>query len=192
MTETIHALIHAFLQVQAATPLFSTERKQQDYQKSGIVPFIREEDSFSFFVMKPTSSRPGLTPPKWQLCKGTRMYCSRASGKWKDLRISDKVEEVEAETLVMTALREGHEELGLLPEMVLKLFDVGPYLFYSAKTGQEKHMWMFAAEVEARDVFLPASHVAATTADRCWLTADEFKVVGRDDHLYILEDIEAK
>lgn len=196
MSDDIHALIQTFLQAQDATPLFSSDLQPPmppcDYQKSGIVPFLREGDHLYFYVMKPTAARPGTPPPRWQLCKGTRMYKSPASGKWKDMRAGEKVENADVETLATTALREGHEELGLLPETIERLFNVGPYRFSSAQTGADKHMWMFVAELDDRNLFLPASHVAATTADRCWLTLDEFRVVGREDHLYILEDIHNK
>lgn len=120
------------------------------------------------------------------------MYKSPASGKWKDMRAREKIENVEMEALAATALREGHEELGLLPGSIIQLYDTGPYRFSSAQSGKEKHMWMFAAEVTGRDIFLPASHVAATTADRGWFNAEAFHVVGREDHLYILDDIQAK
>jgi 8-oxo-dGTP pyrophosphatase MutT (NUDIX family) len=196
MSDDIHALIQTFLQAQSVTPLFSAASAPpmppEDYQKSGIIPFLREGDHMFFYVMKPTAARPGTPPPKWQLCKGTRMYKSPASGKWKDMRAGEKAENVEIETLATTALREGHEELGLLPESIEKLFDLGPYRFSSAHTGAEKHMWLFAAGLDDRNLFLPASHVAATTADRGWFTLDEFRVVGREDHLYILEDIHTK
>jgi 8-oxo-dGTP pyrophosphatase MutT (NUDIX family) len=200
MNTDIHALIHQFLQEQAVIPLIPPEGadvsdnsiSELHHQKAGMLPFIREEGEFYFYLMKPTAARPGMAPPKWQLCKGTRMYKSNASGKWKDMRPGEHPDNAEIEMLAATALREGHEELGLLPQSISKLFDVGTYRFSSAQTGQDKHMWMFAAEVPERDVFLPASHVAATTADRRWLSIDEFKVVGRDDHLYILDSIQSK
>lgn len=196
MSDDIHALIRTFLQAQAAVPLFSGQPSlnipPEDYQKAGIVPFVREEEHYYFYLMKPTAARPGTPPPKWQLCKGTRMYKSPASGKWKDMRPGEKVRDMEVETLAATALREGHEELGLLPASILTLYDAGPYRFSSAQSGQDKYMWMFAAEVADRNIFLPASHVAATTADRGWYSGEEFRVVGREDHLYILEDIQAK
>ncbi len=196
MNDDIHALIQTFLQARPVTSLlaedFVAPMGQDEYQKAGIVPFIIEEGQLYFYVMKPTAARPGMPPPKWQLCKGTRMYRSNASGKWKDMRAGEKVDNVDIETLALTALREGNEELGLKPETIVNLFDVGPYRFSSAHTGQDKHMWMFAAELDERDEFLPASHVAVTTADRCWLASDEFKLVGREDHLYILDEIQAK
>lgn len=194
MDTDIHALIQRFLQAQATTELVSTTPAMPagDYQKAGIVPFVREEGELFFYLMKPTASRPGTTPPKWQLCKGTRMYKSKSSGKWKDMRAGEKPDSDEIESLAATALREGHEELGLLPGSILRLYDVGAYRFSSAQTGSDKHMWMFAAEVDDRDIFLPASHVAATTADRRWFSNEEFQLVGREDHLYILDDIHKK
>lgn len=188
----IHALISEFLQERSIITLFSQAAQRDDYQKSGVVPFLNDGGTYYFYVMKPIATRQELLPPKWQLCKGTRMCRSAAGGQWRDMRSGDKTSDLQAEPLEFTALREGHEELGLLAEQIKRFFDAGPYRFSSAKTGQEKHMWMFAAEVRSKEGFLPASHVAATTADRCWLTVDEFKVVGRDDHLYILEDIQAK
>lgn len=211
----IHALIHDFLQQQTVVSLVADTYGRQDAQfiKAGVVPFLRirggqqtdpalsashgagqkaapETYHYSYYVMKPVARHRGLAKPQFQLCKGTRMHYEPQSG-WVDMR-DGQTPNAKHESLAATALREGMEEVGLALENVAKLYDVGPYRFSSAKTGVERHMWLFAAEVKEGQRFAPTAALAATT-DACnWLSLAEFTVVGRDDHLYILRDIEAK
>ena len=93
------------------------------------------------------------------------------------------------ESLAETALREGIEELGLRLKNIKQLLDVGPYRFSSATTGKSKEMWLFAAEMASGDF---SADVAPTTAERVWLSLEEFDIAGREDHRYILRDIESK
>jgi hypothetical protein len=93
---------------------------------------------------------------------------------------------------VATGLREGIEELGLKLELIRSLINVGPYRFASVNSGNPKYMWLFAVELASVEDMLPMDKVDKTTAERGWLSLDEFAVVGRDDHRYILEDIALK
>lgn len=93
------------------------------------------------------------------------------------------------EFLAVTALREGIEELGLKLENIKQLYDVGAYDFSSATSGNAKQMWLFAAEMSADDF---SDDVADSTAGCGWLSLAEFDVAGREDHRYILRDIEKK
>ena len=185
------------------------------YTKAGVVPFLR--DPYRYYLMKPMAKNLELDAPEFQLCKGTRMM--KIDDAWVDIPSSfpsppvgeagakrrergclnegsSKIpplpqgeREVVLESLAATALREGIEELGLKLKNIKELFDLGPYGFSSATTGKSKEMWLFAAEM-AQDDF--SDEVAETTADRTWLTMPEFNVAGREDHRYILRDIEKK
>lgn len=183
MDMDIHALIRAFLQQQSIKKL-SSPKEERIVLKAGIVPFLR--NPLRFYLMKPVAQHTGLPPPKFQICKGTRMM--KVGGIWQDIA-SPPATTVEMESLEETALREGIEELGLVPGNILKLFDLGAYAFASTKSGHEKQMYLFAAEMASEDF---SNDVAATTAARVWLELEEFAIVGRDDHLYILNDIAAK
>ena len=191
MVSDIHALIQQFLQPQTVTALVTAEQtaSADRYLKAGVVPFVRE-DPYRFYLMKPHAKIAGLGEPAFQLCKGTRMHHVPNVG-WRDIRESGS-RMPQMETLIQTALREGMEELGLKPDNIARLFDVGPYGFSSATTGKSKEMWLFAAEINDPDDFLAEREVAGGTAARQWLSAGEFDVVGRQDHRYILEDIESR
>ncbi len=187
----IHALIRDFLQQQSV--LFSPspfEGEGDDYVKAGVIPFLTGKP-LRFYVIKPKGMIPGLGSPPFQLCKGTRQYHVPGVG-WRDIKDGIGATSKDKETLAETALRESIEELGLELRNIAKLYDMGGYGFTSATTGQGKKMWLFAAEMKAERDFLPDAAVAAATSERKWLEAAEFAVVGRDDHRYILADIEAK
>lgn len=187
----LHAKIQDFLTRHPIIPLLSadSQAERDRFIKSGVVPFVRH-DGYRFFMMKPVPRRPGLGAPMFQICKGTRMHYIEGRG-WEDLR-DDTASPGRKETLPATAIREGIEELGLKLESFRQMFDVGPYTFASAKTGMTRGMWLFALELHSMDDVLPMSDVAPTTAERCWLGLEQFMVVGRDDHRYILGDIAAK
>jgi hypothetical protein len=178
----IHARIQQFLQQQTIHP--SSEGAGDAIIKAGVVPFLRHP--YRYYLMKPVAKNAGLDAPKFQLCKGTRMH-RLPDGTWQDMQ-DGKDGEIK-ETLAETALREGIEELGLELEHIQQLFDMGPYDFSSASTGRAKKMWLFAAEMRLEHF---SAEVAATTAERGWLGLDEFSVAGREDHRYILRDIERK
>ena len=157
----------------------------EQYNKAGIIPFVRGSHKISYYVMKPQARHADLPPPEFQICKGTRMQ-QLQDGTWHDIRggtVGDA-----PEPLVVTALREGLEEIGLIPTNISSIYDVGGYDFSSAATGKTLHMWLFAAEVKnATDFMRPDS----STADCRWLTLEEFAIAGREDHHYILGLIDA-
>lgn len=182
----IHALIRAFLQERKVEfPFEGGER----YTKAGVVPFVVDDDGFRFYVMKPRGHIPELGLPTFQVCKGTRMHFQEAFG-WRDMKTPDA--SGTKETLLETALREGIEELGLKLDNITTLYDMGGFCFSSATTGKGKKMWLFAVAVESEDDFLRDAEIAVSTAERRWLTAEEFAQFGRADHQYILKEIEKR
>lgn len=185
----IHALIQTFLQQQSVASLVSGQANPEDYTKSGVIPFMNTRDGLWYYVMKPVGNIPELGEPPFQLCKGTRQYFSGLG--WHDMR-DGAGQGAKKETLAQTALREGIEELGLKLENVARLMDMGGYGFSSATTGKSKQMWLFAAEIKDGGGFLPDADIADTTHARKWLKAAEFAIVGREDHRYIVQDIETR
>lgn len=159
------------------------------YNKAGVVPFVCDEDGFRFYIMKPRSTAPELGIPPFQVCKGTRMHHVPGAG-WCDMR--EGMNAADKETLIETGLREGIEELGLKLENIDALYDMGAFGFSSATTGKAKQMWLFAVSVKDEDDFLHEREVAITTEARQWMTAKEFAACGREDHRYILEEMEAR
>lgn len=190
--DAIHDAIHAFLQEKPPVSLVGDPDgfTPRSYNKAGVVPFIRHEGGYRFYVMKPHFTMPELGAPPFQICKGTRMHYIPGSG-WKDVR-NDEELRAKHETLAHTALREGVEELGLKLGNIAALYDLGPYQFTSATTGNAKRMWLFAARILDSSDMLPDSDVDASTGERQWLSPSEFSVVGRSDHCYILDDMEVR
>lgn len=188
----IHALIRAFLQQQTIIPLPADGQpfaENDSYTKAGVVPFVRDEEGFRFFIMKPRSTAPELGIPPLQICKGTRMHHVPGAG-WCDMRQGMKAADME--TLAETALREGIEELGLKLENIGKLYEMGGFGFASATTGKPKQMWLFAASMLDEDDFLHDREVAMTTEARQWISAREFATSGREDHRPTLSNIETR
>jgi hypothetical protein len=192
MITDIHAAIDTFLQQNSVISLVGNPDgfSPDSYLKAGVVPFIRHEGGYRFYVMKPQGRIPALGHPPFQLCKGTRMQLT-PNGGWQDMR-ENSDEDTIKETLVQTALREGIEELGLKLPNIAGLYDLGPYEFASATTGKSKRMWLFAAKIVDSNDMLPDEAVVETTDERQWLSANEFAVVGREDHRYILDDMEIR
>jgi hypothetical protein len=188
----VHARIHAFAQQQTASSLLGDTPTFEDrqYMKAGIIPYVLDGSKPLYLMMKPHSKSSRLPPPTFQICKGTRMYLHRGSG-WRDMRPGDEPVE-NKEDLLVTALREGVEEVGLMLEHIVSLENVGPYKFQSEKTGKNKYMWLFTAKLASQEHLLPMSDIAQTTAERTWMSAQEFEAVGREDHRTIVRDIAAK
>jgi 8-oxo-dGTP pyrophosphatase MutT (NUDIX family) len=180
----IHASIRAFLQPLSIVMLH--DGAPDDFSKAGVAPFVRPvAEAFKYFLMKPIPKIPALGAPPFQICKGTRQYLG--AGGWRDVHDGAAGEK---ESAAETALREGVEELGLKPENIQCLFDLGSFEFASATTGKPKSMRLFAAEMKSKGDFLAVRQIAPTTDQRAWLSLAEFAVVGRADHRYILETIE--
>lgn len=182
-------MVRDFLRRVSVTPLREADEGGESYVKCGVVPFSRDGETVRFYVMKPRGHVPALGAPTFQICKGTRMYFRPEIG-WRDMPAAD-VSGLK-ETLAETALREGIEELGLKLDNIAALFDLGGFSFSSATTGKEKRMWLFAAALEHDDDFLRDAEIALSTAERRWLTAEEFASLGRPDVRYILPIIERR
>ncbi|MDX1974936.1 MAG: NUDIX hydrolase [Rickettsiales bacterium] len=183
-----HALIQAFLQ-QKAFPL-SSQPVEPRLNKAGLVPYRIEDGHYTYYVMKPQGKEvEKLGEPPFQFGKGTRMFYTEAKG-WQDIRSKETSDMLEP--LVQTALREGIEELGLILQHIDQIVDLGPYGFSSATTGKPKYMYLFAAHMKDDAQFLPAQEVAVSTAERRWMSLQEFAIAGRSDHKPILESIEQK
>lgn len=180
------------MQLKTVVSLVSTEAEllNGEYNKAGVVPFVRGGGAIRYYFMKPVAKNPDKARPDFQICKGTRMGLHAARG-WIDLK-DNKEHAGEREPLIVTALREGIEELGLKLDAVGAVFDVGPYRFSSERTGNSKRMWLFALEMASMEEVLPMAEVDSGTAERGWMTLAEFAIVGRADHRYIMRDIERK
>jgi ADP-ribose pyrophosphatase YjhB (NUDIX family) len=170
--------------LQAHPPHRLAQDDETGLTKAGLLPFLptTQEADWQILVMRPRGDKPALGPPPLQICKGTRM--ARIGGDWSDMRKKTKDYD-ESESLAETALREAEEELGIQPNAIIRLYDLGNAGFASASTSKGKYMRLFAAELKNREDLLPMAHIAATTAERRWLSFKEFAWQGREDHVQI-------
>lgn len=168
-----HRAMDAWLMENAITPLPAPMR-EENVTKAGLLPFIRrtQTEQWKLLLMRPRADKPALGPPLLQLCKGTRMQ--RFHGTWQDIKGDIlPADSADPEPLSRTALREGLEELGLPVSGITRLFDAGTHAFTSASSSKPKYLRLFLAEVTEENGLLPAAGIAATTAERAWLSLQE-------------------
>src|SRR5690606_24911303 len=92
--------------------------------RAGVLPFFVAGELPELLFMSPVH-KPGRTPPMPQIAKGGRLM--KVGGQWVDMDDrNSKVEGAELEPCIEAAMREGEEELGLLPENIVRLYDIGP------------------------------------------------------------------
>lgn len=151
------------------------------------MPLIRNgTQPTQMLFMKPCREAKHLGAPAFQIAKGTRRI--NVSGSWCDMR-EDDLRFADAsfhEALLATALREGREEIGLLPENISRLYDMGEFTFISASRGHPKPIHMFAAEVIDKQNFCAFE---STTSEIAWLSYEQFLAAGRADHQPIVREI---
>ncbi|MBV8938328.1 MAG: NUDIX domain-containing protein [Alphaproteobacteria bacterium] len=185
MDSDIHPNIAPWLARHPPVPLSAAGAA--DYgTRAALLPFARRGEVREYLVMRPAAKRPELGPPPFQIAKGKRM--AWMNGRWADAKTPPA--DAEIEELPMAALREGREELGVLPEHIAAWYDCGGFPFASARTGATKRMRVYAAAVGSREEILAHAPAANTTAARQWMTLPEFTQSGRADHAAIVAEIE--
>jgi len=167
------------------TQLFSEHEVIPKVIKVGILPFMVTHNQIEILFMRPKAEREALGLPQFQIAKGTRRI--NISGQWCDMREDDLVYADESfhESLLDTAIREGHEEIGLRAENIVRLFDLGVFYFISASRGTKKPLHLFAAEIKEKHDF---ARFEESTSETGWLTPEAFVEQGRADHVAILQE----
>jgi hypothetical protein len=169
--------------------LYDSNIPESEVTKVGILAFTAspEPGKWQFKVMKPSDDKKKHSEPSpFQIPKGTRRILE--NGQWRDMREEDVLHADPStfEPLVTTALREGHEEIGLRGSNIKDIFDMGNFVFTSASKGVEKPLHMFAVRIGNKNSFdTPES----TTSEERWLTQGEFEKRGRSDHVSIMKGI---
>ncbi len=157
--------------------------------KAGLLPFVEDaQGSRRFLFMRPRAEHPELEPPRLQICKGTRM--GKKTKGWCDVgKNASPGQYTEIEPLVVTALREGIEELGVILSNINEITDAGVVSFTSSRTNAVKPLALFLARMESIDRLLPMEKVESSTVERRWLSAEEFALKGRPDHWRIVQEL---
>jgi len=170
--------------------LYDENNPPRPVTKVGVLPFLPARDGgWRVLLMKPRAEEKHLSPPSFQIAKGTRRI--NMNGSWCDMREDDlrHADPSFWEPLVGTALREGNEEVGVKASNITKLFDMGGFTFTSTTKALVKPLHMFAAEIRDKDDFAPFEH---TTAEVSWMGEDDIAKIGRADHAKIVLDIMAR
>ncbi len=160
--------------------------------KAALLPFRVAEGAYEVCLMRPVGSKKELGDAKHEICKGTRMW-RLPDGTWMDLKSEPYPTEGTAEDLLMTALREGSEEMGLPFEAIEALYDAGVQDFTSASTGVGKQMQLYFVRMTPEVRIVPDRAVVSGTEEVTWMGVEE---AGRDarvrvDHRGILQRIAA-
>jgi len=181
--EDPHYFAHIYL---APEGRMSEER----VSRVAVLPYIASGQSpwqWQFLVMKPTAVKSGGTP-KFQMAHGKRRV--RVQGEWRDLTLEDDVRAFprkDLEPLFATALREGREEIGLLPENIISVVDMGNY---EADTEHVRTVYgpmrVFAVALKSKSNFCKPEEKTKSTA---WMVEQEFSMNGRLDHRPVVEDV---
>ena len=172
--------------------------EDEDPNKAGIVPFIAQQNgsAFRYYVMKPHSKNPELLEtrgePQFQIAKGTRQRGRSNGTDWieRDDSRYNAAEFPLPEPMLRTALREGEEEIGLMPPSIQSILEFGQVAFLSEKKRTGKSMWLYAAEMDSEQGVGELGENHPTTQEGRWCTLEEFRRIGRPDHLQILEKLE--
>lgn len=187
MREAAFATVAQFVPVPLKTIGWYEQAAQAGINKAGVVPFIgKERGKMQFFLMKPAESGSYNTPSKFQICKGTREVLQ--DGVWEDYQPKkgqDYLKE-NLEPMLVTALREGIEEIGLRMDNILKIYEWGRAEFRSEKTHQPKSLWLYLTEVRDKEAFDLPDTQHANTGERRWISLPRDKDLVREDHLKIL------
>lgn len=160
---------------------------QPDVHLAGLIPIYSEQGKLHTYVMRPKAEKPKLGTPQLQIGKGTRRI--KDGKQWRDANradypISDSKDK--AEPLVITALREGQEELGLVLDNILLIYDCGVHSFFSSTTEEEKRMAVFMVAMDDPAMFVEPDPKRSKTAERRWVVPGQEKDI-KPDHAEILK-----
>ncbi len=165
--------------------------------KAGVVPYRLGDNGIEYYLFKPSEMMPEKGDPGFQICKGTREIKNPSTGEWEDYRSSKKLSQYGAESLepvIVTALREGIEEVGLRLDDIVEVTEWGQAAFESASTGALKTMWLFPVGLMGDCEFDEPCDEHANTVAREWFNLKDTEQATkiRPDHLAILRQIDAE
>lgn len=168
--------------------LFGADPSATTAAKAGVLPFVREGGQRIYLLMRPLARKPEAGPPPFQIAKGSRL--AYLGGRWLDSKEdSDILLRSDAtESILITALREGVEELGLNLAHARMVHLGREFPFISASTGVTKQVWVNAVEMNGRDCL--HGEELADTAEIRWMTPEEAGPLCRPDHWPIVKAID--
>lgn len=153
-----------------------------------------ESGNNQYYMMLPKAKIEGENPG-FQIAKGTREIYDNKAKEWINYYAPNQLAELgehNLEPLLVTAIREGIEEIGLRPETIEAIGEWGQGAFTSATTGALKTMWLYVLQLEMNAAFDEPDATYADTIARQWFRLDNAAECGkiRADHLRILQSID--
>ncbi len=143
--------------------------------KCGVLPYRVVNGRIEYYLFEPKGTKPELGPAGFQIAKGTR-----------------ESHDGEQESLIVTALREGIEEIGLPLDSIDKAGNWGEVEFTSASKGTKKSMWLYPLKMDEAVEFNEPDAIHAATVAREWFdiqNREESRKI-RPDHLQVIRQID--
>jgi hypothetical protein len=164
--------------------------KYELINKAGFIPYCIYHGNPLVLLMKPKAEKAYLPPPLFQIAKGTRLV--RINGKWQDLKrnmMEQKFAKDDLEDLQATALREAEEEIGLWPEILTNIKNLGIFEFVSSSHNLPKKMAIYTAKIDYDQKFAIPDSATAQTA---WINPKIQESEIREDHRMIINRVMEK
>lgn len=161
--------------------------------KAGVVPFVwnKRIKRYEYLVIKPRADKQDvLGLPPFQICKGTRMFKDN-TGSWEDMRGGMGIG-MACESLIMTAFREGVEELGIDLDNIHNIIDLGVHEYTSATTGKQERVQLYGLALHTKEELKGKEHIEETIDSRQWMSLANFLTQGRRDYHRVLWAIESQ
>lgn len=141
------------------------------YKKVGILPYIIEEELL-FLCARPRPTKQedtGRTMP-YQMARGCPCVWNTHENQWTDLRHTQdwqqaKTEGFQSEPSILTTLREGEEELGVVPSNILRWLECGVVRY------KDYGILLSALQLRNKNDLLPAPDSASVG----WLTVKQMQ-----------------
>lgn len=143
--------IQEFIAANTAT-ISEQPEVENSFMKAGVLPFCDISDRREYMFMKP-ASRHG-DDPGIQIAKGSRLY--KLGDNWEDSKERPELtRNVHAipENILITALREGYEELGLNLQNIKWILSGSIQPYRVKGIGEGRRMFLVPIEVKNKEDF---------------------------------------
>jgi hypothetical protein len=170
--------------------LVATRTADSKISRAGIVPYIAHGWNMREWEVMVRKRNPAYDNSRFEISKGKRQVLGD-DGHWRDVRKEEDLAvhpKERREPLFRTALREGRQEIGLLPENITSFADAGDYQTSgpNATRNDMTLMRIFAVSVKDRDNFAP---FGSETMQGQWMKVSDFLRKGPRAHAEVVTDV---
>lgn len=155
--------------------------------QAGMLPFFRQGAELRLALILPRAKYPDRPPPQYQLVKGTRQGWK--NGAFHDLTTDELPPSPNqpAEPLLVTALREAEEEIGLDRGKIIKIYDLGVAQSIKTRTGKMERVRLYACELKDSSALAAIAEDHPTTCAFKFFPCHALAGEIREDHLPIVQ-----